>query len=344
MSAENSSVPEPKKRMSGFAKLPRILVWALFVWILLRVFFFQIMQIPSSSMRMTFCEGDYIVVNKLALGARFPMTPLTSPFGSGRAFLDWIRLPYMRLPGYTRVCRNDVLVFNLPTEDEYPVDLRTPYIKRCVALPGDSFCIKEGRLWLNGKFMSDPEGVEYNYRITLPEGSGTYDHLLSEVDEKPERSADGSHCSLIMTPELAGALIKSNTILSAERITENEKKSDPQFFPHDFRMKWNGDNVGPLKIPKKGDSVRINTENLSLYKRLIENYEGSSIDTKSDSVFINHKYARFYRFKQDYYYTIGDNRSNSIDSRFWGFLPESHLIGRVSFVLYSNRKALPKKS
>src|SRR5580704_12847667 len=118
-------------------KVLKIFFLAFIVWLVSHLFFFQVLYVDSGSMQNNLFEGDYIVVNKLAYGARLPITPLSLPFSNSTGYLNWIHLPYMRVPGYSQIKRNDVMVFNLPTDDKVPVDERELYIKRCVALPGD---------------------------------------------------------------------------------------------------------------------------------------------------------------------------------------------------------------
>jgi signal peptidase I len=226
-------------------------------------------------------EGDYIVVNKLAYGARLPITPLSLPFSSSTSFLTWIKLPYLRLPGYTHICRNDVMVFNLPTDTKVPVDERELYIKRCIALPGDTLKIDSGRIFINGKLQQDLGKVP-DFRISP---QSTY---------------------------------------------------SPNFFPHNSRFQWNLDYFGPLLIPKKGDSVKIDFNNLALYSKIIGELEGNKLETNGTGIYINGKKADSYTFKMNYYFAIGDNRHNSIDSRYWGFVPEDHIIGKASMLLHSN--------
>jgi signal peptidase I len=249
----------------------RIVFWSLLLWLFVRIFIFQSFQIPSSSMHPTLIEGDHIFVNKLAYGARIPITPLSLPMSE--TYLDWIQIPYLRLPGFSSVKHDDIIVFNYPMDDDLPIDERKGYVKRCVGLPGDTIKIKKGITAINGK-----------------------DEITSF---KPIRAMDSSIYS-------------------------------PACFPNDARIKWNPDNFGPLYIPKKGESIVLNKKNILLYKRVIEKYEGNILKIKNDSVFINEHYRVTYSFKMNYYFAMGDNRSNSVDSRFWGFVPESHLIGRVS--------------
>jgi len=255
----------------------RLLLLGFLLWLLLHSFFFQTVRIPSASMHSTYKEGDYVLVNKLAAGARLPITPLSLPASGDRWFLDWIQLPYLRLPGYSGIQRNDVLVFNYPVEDHLPVDQRQLYIKRCVALPGDTLQLVAGIVHVNGKKQETPEGI-----------------IL------PARIADTSAYT-------------------------------PLIFPNYPPVRWNTDHFGPVRIPRAGDSVRLERKTLPLYTRIIEKYEGHTLKLRNDSIFIDGKPARHYVFEMDYYFMLGDNRPASRDSRYWGFLPEDHVIGRASF-------------
>ena len=231
-------------------------------------------------MNNTLKEGDYIVVNKLAYGTRIPITPLSLPIGD--TYVDWIQTPYFRLPGFTSVAHNDIIVFNFPLDKELPIDHRQEYIKRCIGLPGDTIQIKKGIVSINTKNIIEPENILFLF------------------DEKQNR-----------------LLIDSAAY-------------SPAVFPNSSNIKWNADNFGPLYIPKKGENIILTKNNMLLYKKVIEEYENNEIKIKNDSVFINNQYRLTYTFKMNYYFAMGDNRYNSIDSRFWGFVPENHLIGRVS--------------
>lgn len=229
--------------------------------------------------------GDYIYINKLAYGARIPITPLSLPIGT--AYVDWIQIPYCRIPGYSNVHYNDVLVFNFPMENDVPVDERQEYVKRCVALPGDTLQIIKGNIFINNKDYTEA------------------------------------------------------TIIDADSIQPIDSSVySPSVFPHSAQIKWNADNFGPLYIPKKGENILLNPENVLLYQTAIEKHENNSLTIRSDSVFINSVYSTTYTFKMNYYFVMGDNRYNSIDSRFWGFVPVDHLIGKASFIISSKDKGV----
>src|ERR1043165_1993031 len=134
----------------------RILFWSLLLWLIVRTFVFQVCKVPTASMKNTLNEGDYILVNKLAYGPRIPITPFAIPFSD--AYIDW-QLPYFRLPGFSKVKRNDIIVFNYPQEDELPVDHRKLYVKRCIGLPGDEVKIMNAVVYVNGQKAEDPNAL-----------------------------------------------------------------------------------------------------------------------------------------------------------------------------------------
>jgi signal peptidase I len=252
----------------------RIVFWSLLIALLIRTFIFQVYKVPTASMKNTLKEGDYILVDKLAYGPRIPITLLALPFGD--IYSDLIRLPYLRIPGFSKVKHNDIIVFNYPLETDLPVDLRKPYVKRCIALPGDTLEIKKGKILLNGKPAADEHACYEN----------------------------------------------KNYIDSLQY--------SPAIFPNNSAIRWNADFFGPLYIPEKEKQIPLSKNNLVLYERIITVYEKNTLRSRNDSVFINDVYCTSYTFKMNYYFAAGDNRSNSVDSRSWGFVPEDHLIGRVS--------------
>lgn len=305
--------------------ITKLLFWALCLWLFVRIFLFQVFKVPSDSMNQTFVDGDYIFVNKLAYGPRLPITPLSLHFGGQKHFLDWIQIPYLRLPGYSTVKANDILVFNLPADEGLPVDERKEYIKRCIGLPGDTVLIRLGNVYCNGRLMADlPQQVKWYAVKTVSEDSTPTDRY--------------------MTVGAADSLFKSDKTLGVEKKHIRPEMYSPSYFPHAPQLKWNPDNFGPLYIPKKGESISLNRANIILYQTLIAKYEGNTVTFKNDTVFINGTPASSYTFRFSYYFVLGDNRYNSIDSRFWGLLPEDHLIGKATFTVFSSAKAGSKKT
>ncbi len=296
----------------------------------MHVFLFQTFRIPSGSMHQTLVEGDYVLVNKLAYGSRFPITPLSNPLGNN--YVNWIQIPYFRLPGYSSVDYNDVVVFNFPLEDDLPVDERKEYIKRCVALPGDTFEIKNSDVFINGKMNKTPGSVIFQYILQTTEN--TDKDFLKGYEGYSPNTLNGKYY-LFLSRHAADSLKSNKNIASIVKYIIDSASYSPAVFPNASQIKWNADNFGPLYIPEKGECVVLNSNNLLLYKRIIEKYEHNKVELRNDSVFINDSYQMAYIFKMDYFFVLGDNRYNSIDSRFWGFVPENHLIGKASCILYS---------
>jgi signal peptidase I len=336
-------IPQVAEKEKSFFSFPRyslrLLLGGFFLWLIIRAFFFQVMYIPSSSMKGTLQEGDYIIVNKLAYGPRLPMTLFSLPFSGSDLYLDWVEFSYHRAPGYSEVKRNDVIVFNYPEQDGVPVDMKQPYIKRCVALPGDTFSIVDGSVFVNGKKLPDPEWMQKEYAVELKNGTDA-DLLFKNLGiEITTPSTDKIHFTLLLSKNKLNLLRVSEKVQGWYLMHAEKSNFNVQLFPHDPHYKSNRDFYGPLVIPQKGKTVQLNDTTIFLYRRIIETYEGNTVNVSRDSVFVNKKYCPTYTFKQDYYFVLGDNRYDSEDSRYWGFVPESHLIGKASCLLFASPKS-----
>jgi signal peptidase I len=331
-SAPEAEKPKTKRKLY----LIRLLFGGFFLWLIIRSFFFQVMYIPSSSMRSTLHEGDYIVVNKIAYGPRMPITLFSLPFSGSDLYLDWVEFSYHRIPGYSEVHRGDVIVFNLPGDGDLAIDLRRPFIKRCVALPGDSLEISNGDVFINGKITTRPYWGQQRYLIELKNCDDPI-ALFDKLDiDHPTASADKIHYELLLSNYQLDQLRASGKVSAYSLDRVKKKTFNAALFPHDPNFKWNADFYGPLQIPAKGKSVKLDGKNISLYRNIIVDYEKNSLLLKNDSVFINGQYSPSYTFKLNYFFVLGDNRYDSEDSRYWGFVPESHLIGKASMRLNSS--------
>lgn len=288
-------------------------------------------------MEKSLLTGDFMYINKLSYGPRLPKTIFSFPFVNQKWYSSLISLPYVRLFGTPDVERNDVIVFNYPLEDEHPVDHRTYFVKRCLALPGDSLTIVDGLAYVNGELTNNEEFLQFNYHI---KSDTVLDSLFIAKYHLTEggKISDNNDYSYTLTNALVDTL-KSKTFISVvEKNNEKKEMWDEFVFPFNERYKWNVDNYGPIKIPKEGDTIRLDTTNLCLYERIISKYEGNTLELKGDTIYINNEPTNTYIIQMNYYFMMGDNRHNSQDSRHWGFVPEDHIIGKATRIIYSNDK------
>jgi len=342
------------------------IIFAVIVVTFINTFFFQAFKIPSSSMERTLYTGDHLFVSKLTYGPRVPQTPLTIPFTHNvifgkESYSTLIQNDYRRLKGIREVRRGDNVVFGFPhgdtvlrrapAEDYHtlvrvlgkdavsrlgetvvrPTDKKDHYVKRCVALPGDVLEIKDGLVWINGEKQEVYEGVQLSYKVKTNGqriNAKTLDKIGMNVQELYFDSSLPGYPAMMLTSKALQEISQLPNVVSIEdNLDRNPEECSLEIFPFTEDSGWTRDFYGPLWIPKKGETVSLDSTNLPLYERIITVYEGSDLQEAL-------KEGK-YTFKQDYYFMMGDNRHNSLDSRYWGFVPEDHLVGRPVVVWLS---------
>lgn len=386
------------------------LLFAIVVATLVHTYVMQPFTIPTSSLEKSLLVGDFLFVSKFHYGARTPMTPVaapmvhdTLPLINTKSYTSWPQLPYFRFPGFQKIERNDIVVFNWPVDTVYqffdrsgrkgvvkPIDKKSNYVKRCVGIPGDNLSIKDGEIYIDGKILVLPERAKPQFHYTVVFKEPVYGAVLEEnkmneylpyytipttIWDKPEVKAyltNGTNTTKLsevtrdstnvtvtgnitqedytklgmnysqlagemnMTEELKNKIAADPRVISVIKVVN---KKDKSVFPQ--TGDWSIDNFGPIAIPEAGKQVALTTENLPLYHRIIEVYENNELKVNGKQILINGKLATNYTFKKDYYWMMGDNRHRSEDSRYWGFVPADHIVGKPVLIWMSLDQNIP---
>jgi len=382
------------------------LIFAIIAATIVHNYIIQPYIIPTGSLEKSLLIGDFLFVSKFHYGARAPMTAIslpmvhdTIPLLKIRSYLKKPQYPYLRLPAVQKIKRNDIVVFNWPADTvrkffvkekgvKKPIDKKSNYVKRCVAIPGDTLEIINGFVHINDVKSVLPERarVQYNFNAYSNKGvssrkllklgitdfyrkfkidninQNTYNEILPYIIGTSGNTREnfvvitkenGFPIKLInklnlkiselldiekkLTLTIRESLLLNNQnwIDTVLMDANNSKTPNLNYFPNKIPYNWNEDFFGPIIIPKKNQIIKITKENLPLYKKIIVDYENNKLKTSREKIFINGKEVNEYKFKQDYYWMMGDNRHQSEDSRVWGFVPKDHIVGKPIFIWFS---------
>lgn len=368
--------PNTKKK-SKTREWADAIIFAVIAATIIRVFFIEAYTIPTGSMERSLMIGDFLFVSKVNYGARIPMTPVAFPFAhhtmpvtGGKAYWEGVQWKYRRLPGLSDIKRNDVVVFNFPEGDTValeaqdqnyynlvrsmghaavnsqftvtsrPVDKRENYIKRCIGIGGDVITMKGGVVSVNGKPEKLVPTGQITYAVRMKSSDVNFDvftELGFDINSDISSLGQENMFQFVGTEEMMAEVKKLDFVLSVEEDTAPADYGDISVFPQDKNRTWNVDNFGPITVPKKGWTVKLDSVTMPLYERAIRIYEGNKLEKSADGWLINGQKTDSYTFKMDYYWMMGDNRHNSLDSRFFGFVPEDHVVGKALFIWMSVR-------
>lgn len=379
---------QPKKKKES---LLGSLTFAVVFATLIHTFITQPFGIPTGSMERTLLVGDFLFVNKLNYGYRMPMRPVGVPFLQGtlwdagkkgnpkddpKSYVEAVKLPYFRLPGWEKVEKKDIVVFNYPRDSVHKAfDRADPYVKRCAGVAGDVVEFRKGRLFVNNvqeQPLADQEN-QYAY-VVNSESEIDFNQLYNRYGFLPVKvgmNEDRQYRYIFtgLTPEIAAYIKNLPGVISVEEWVDQpgvktiaykviadsygrpipgpdgreqySKNIDTTNTIFPVNQNWNSDFWGPVRIPRKGDVIKLTQENLPMYQWIISRYEGHNLESKNGQFFIDGKPSNSYTLKYDYYLMIGDNRDASLDSRFFGFVPETHIIGKPMFSWLSLQGAFP---
>ncbi|PIQ46975.1 MAG: S26 family signal peptidase [Cytophagales bacterium CG12_big_fil_rev_8_21_14_0_65_40_12] len=367
----------PKQKKGFFRELFNDILFALIAVTIIRGLFIEAYAIPTGSMENSMLIGDHLFVSKLHYGARTAKTPIKFPlahqdfWGTGiPSYWDGIQLPQYRLPGFRDVRRGEPVVFNYPPDLDFPTDIKTFYVKRCVAIPGDTLEVRNQQVYVNGVASENPPNMQTSFFIETDNGvHPRYMRELGITDYTDENPNDTYATTALpnysyngkigfyanTTQAQADKLAQYSFVKSVERVVY-QKGEGYDAFPEAQRylgaqhtaynpvtaFDWTIDFFGPLAMPVKGQTIPLTQENIDLYRTPIVHYEGNdNVVINGTDVTIDGEKVTEYTFKQGYYYMMGDNRHNSEDSRSWGFVPEDHIVGKPLFIFWSIDKTDP---
>ncbi|SMO51745.1 signal peptidase I [Fodinibius sediminis] len=321
-----------KQAKSWLREWADALLFAFVAALIIRTFFFEAYRIPTPSMEKTLMTGDFLIVSKMSYGPRTPMV-IGIPFTN--IYMPGFVLPWVRLPGLGEVERNDIVVFNYPI-DLAPVAAKTNYVKRSVGVPGDTLRIDDNQLFVNGDRAQSFPGIQKTYEVQVRNRVRLSAAKVKAAGGTLYRSQQPGRYRINMNDQVA------ETIRQWPEVTNVELFVLPDGFNEYDRRRFsfssgfvNHHHLPTTVVPFKGQTVTLTPENYHVYENIITRYEGNNVGRNGDQFTINGEQTNQYTIQQDYYFMMGDNRDNSEDSRFWGFVPQTHVVGKAGMIYFS---------
>ncbi len=309
------------------------MVFAIIFMVIVRTLLFDLFRIPTPSMEKSLLVGDYLFVSKLHYGTRTPIT-LGIPFT--QIYVPNLELPWVRVPGLSSVKRGDAVVFNWPGDQADYIDRKMHYIKRVVGMPGDSLAVINKVVHIDGVSQPINERMQQHWyayksnpRVQLPYAR------LREIGIAEVTPTNNPSVLRVLATEEAAAELREWSYVN--RVTPAIARENSGYMDHMYPpgRNYTPDNYGPVLIPKEGMTVTLTEENWPMFEPAIRKYEGHTTGVTAGQFVIDGQPAQTYTFTQDYYFMMGDNRDNSEDSRFWGFVPFDHVVGKAVMVYFS---------
>lgn len=308
------------------------LFFAVIAALIIRTFLFEAYRIPTPSMEKTLLTGDFLIVSKINYGARTPMV-LGVPFTN--IYLPGVVMPWTRLPGFEDIERNDIVVFNYPI-DLSPIAAKTNYIKRAVGMPGDTLSIDDAQLYVNEDSAKYFAGIQNTYSVQVRDRVRLSPTKVRAAGGQLLRSQSGNGYRVNMTKDVAETVSNWPEVNSVEPFVLPDNFNEYSRADFNFSSGFNNHHhLPPVVVPSKGDTVTLTPDNYHIYENIITRYEENDVEKNGDQFVINGEQSNTYTIKQDYYFMMGDNRDDSQDSRFWGFVPQSHIVGKAGMIYFS---------
>ena len=333
---------ENQKAKSWLREWIDALVFAFIAAAILRAFLFGSYKIPTPSMEKNLLVDDFLIVSNVTYGPRTPMS-ICIPFTD--ACIPGVNLPWFRIPGHRGVERNDIIVFNYPVEVK-PISQKTNYIKRAVGIPGDTLSLIDKSVYING--VKEPEhlGLQKEYIVTMKNRARLTATKVESVGAEITNFIPSTGEVVVnATQDAINTISRWTEVDSVSSNLVNAGEFDPGYRASGFNFSkgfLSNDNLGPFVVPYEGQVIELTADNWHIYQDVLQRYEKNEVSRDGDQFIINGERTNSYTIKQNYYFAMGDNRDNSLDSRFWGFVPHDHLIGKAVIVWYSHENLVPR--